>query len=422
MHPSANHSLKHYLSSYLHPRVVSMLFFGISAGVPYLLITSTFYQWLLEEGLSQSVITSFAIYTLPLSIKFLWAHWIDHLKIPGLHRLGQYRSWFIFSQLGVMISLIFLSQVVSSENLYLTAGAVFLVSFFSATQDITLGAYRVTILTKEQQAFGSSQIVIGYRIGILLSGGVALYASGIWGWSIVYTCLAFVQIQGMITVLLNPEPAATKNHQKRIRSYELHRVIQVLYLEFFSKAKWGLFLLYIFLFKFGDATLNTFTWVFLRKVGFTKEEISLSVSIGFFANALGAALAGSIIDRFKIKTSLFITAGLQMVVFLTLWIQAAYPKDHALMTTTIVLENFVCGFAATCVYTLFAYRVSKRFSAIQYTFFASFASFSKVIIATLGGFLLKNLEWPDFFAIMFIAPILSLYIIYQLHSQKKEAI
>ncbi|MDP3935917.1 MAG: MFS transporter [Alphaproteobacteria bacterium] len=397
-----------------------MLFFGISAGVPYLLITSTFYQWLLEEGLSQSVITSFAMYTLPLSIKFLWSHWIDHLKIPILHRLGQYKSWLIFSQLGVLGSLVLLSQVVGNESLYITAGIVFLVSFFTATQDITLGAYRVIMLTKDQQAFGSSQIVIGYRIGILLSGGAALYASSIWGWPIVYILLALVQIQGIITVLLNPEPPSQKTSQKRIRSYQLNRVIYVLYKEFFAKTKWALFLTYIFLFKFGDATLNTFTWIFLRNVGFTKEEISVSVSLGFFANALGAAIAGTVIDKLRIKNSLLITAGLQMLVFLTLWIQAAYPKDHTLMTITIVLENFVCGFAATCVYTLFAFKVSQRFVAIQYTFFASFASFSKVIIATLGGFLLSHYQWPEFFALMFVAPLLSVVVIYQLHNHPKK--
>jgi MFS transporter, PAT family, beta-lactamase induction signal transducer AmpG len=418
MRPTIN--LAQYVRPYMHPRVLSMLFFGISAGVPYLLITSTFYQWLLEEGLSQAVITSFAIYTLPLSIKFLWAHWVDHLKIPILHRLGQYKSWLIFSQLGVMGSLVLLSQVVGSESLYITAGVVLLVSFFTATQDITLGAYRVTMLTKEQQAFGSSQIVIGYRVGILLSGGGALYASGIWGWSIVYVLLALVQIQGIITVLMNPEPQSQRTSQKRIRSYQLNRVIYVLYKEFFTKTKWALFLTYIFLFKFGDATLNTFTWIFLRNVGFTKEEISVSVSLGFFANAMGAAIAGTVIHKLKIKNSLLITAGLQMLVFLTLWIQAAYPKDHTLMTITIVLENFVCGFAATCVYTLFAFKVTKRFVAIQYTFFASFASFSKVIIATLGGFLLTHYQWPDFFALMFIAPLLSLFVIYQLHKHQKK--
>lgn len=418
MRPTIN--LAQYVRPYMHPRVLSMLFFGISAGVPYLLITSTFYQWLLEEGLSQAVITSFAIYTLPLSIKFLWAHWVDHLKIPVLHRLGQYKSWLIFSQLGVMGSLVLLSQVVEDGNLYIIAGVIFLVSFFTATQDITLGAYRVTMLTKEQQAFGSSQIVIGYRIGILLSGGGALYASGIWGWPIVYVLLALVQIQGIITVLLNPEPQSQHTSQKRIRSYQLNRVIYVLYKEFFTKAKWALFLTYIFLFKFGDATLNTFTWIFLRNVGFTKEEISVSVSLGFFANAIGAAIAGTVIHKLKIKNSLLITAVLQMLVFLTLWIQAAYPKDHTLMTITIVLENFVCGFAATCVYTLFAFKVSKRFVAIQYTFFASFASFSKVIIATLGGFLLTHYQWPEFFGLMFIAPLLSLFVIYQLHNHQKE--
>lgn len=161
-------NLAQYIRPYFHPRVLSMLFFGISAGVPYLLITSTLYQWLLEEGLSQSVITSFALWTFPLSIKFLWSHWVDNLRIPILHRLGQYRSWLILSQLGVMFTLIILSNIVSSDNLYMTAALILLVSFFTATQDITLGVYRVTILTHDQQAFGSSQIVIGYRIGILL--------------------------------------------------------------------------------------------------------------------------------------------------------------------------------------------------------------------------------------------------------------
>lgn len=417
MRPTIN--LGQYVRPYFHPRVLSMLFFGISAGVPYLLITSTFYQWLLEEGLSQSAITSFAIWTFPLSIKFLWAHWIDYLRIPILHRLGQYRSWLILSQLGVMVTLMLLSNIVSGDNLYVTAMVVLLVSFFTATQDITLGVYRVMILTHNQQAFGSSQIVIGYRIGILLSGGIALYASSIWGWSFVYVLLALVQIQGILTVLINPEPNV-KRSRKRIKSYEIHRVIYALYLEFFSKSKSALFLLYIFLFKFGDATLNTFTWIFLRNVGFTKEEISISVSMGFFANAFGAAIAGTVIDKLEIRNSLFISAALQMGVFLTLWIQATYPKDHTLMTTTIVLENFVCGFAATCVYTLFAFKVSKRFIAIQYTFFASFASLSKQLIAVMGGVLLTYYTWSQFFAWMFVAPLLSLYLIYRLNYTHKK--
>lgn len=407
-------NLAQYIHPYFHPRVLSMMFFGISAGVPYLLITSTFYQWLLEEGLSQSVITSFALWTFPLSIKFLWSHWVDNMRIPILHKLGQYRSWLVLSQLGVMLTLIVLSNIVSGDHLYMTAFLILLVSFFTATQDITLGVYRVTILTRDQQAFGSSQIVIGYRIGILLSGGLALYASNIWGWSCVYVGLALVQIQGILTVLLNPEPVVQRP-KKQIRSFEIHRVIYVLYLEFFSKAKSWVFMLYIFLFKFGDATLNTFTWIFLRNVGFTKEEISISVSMGFFANALGAAIAGTVINKLNIRNSLYITAGLQMIVFLTLWIQAAYPKDHVLMTTTIVSENFVCGFAATCVYTLFAFKVSKRFVSIQYTFFASFASLSKQLIAVLGGLLLTYYSWTQFFAWMFIAPLISLYVIYRLN-------
>jgi hypothetical protein len=98
-----------------------MVLFGISAGVPYLLITSTLYQWLLEEGLSESTITAFAVFTFPFSLKVFWSHFIDALKIPFLHRFGQYRSWFVLSQVSIFASLITLSQVVHTQNILLIA-------------------------------------------------------------------------------------------------------------------------------------------------------------------------------------------------------------------------------------------------------------------------------------------------------------
>lgn len=412
---------RNFLSHYFHPRVLSMLFFGISAGVPYLLITTTFYMWLLEEGTSQTVITSFAICTLPSSFKFLWAHWVDQLKLPILHRLGQYRSWFIFSQFGVLASLIFLSQVVVGGQLYVMAIAAVLVSFFAAIQDIAFGAYRVMILTKDQQPFGSSLMVIGYRVGSWLSAGGVLLLLSMWTWPAVYVALALVQLQGMLTAFCNPEPEAPRLQQKRIRYYQFNRVIRVLYQEFFTQPKWRYFLLYIFLFKFGDAALNAFMWIFIKKIGFSKEEITLAVNLGFGTNVFGAILAGIVIHRLKIKISLYGTAFLQMLIFLTLVIQAVYPKDETLMYTTLLLANFVCGFAAACIYTKFAYNVTKRFSAIQYTFFASFASLSKTVIVSVGGWLLMGLSWPTFFALMFAAPLVSIMVIHHLYKHQKEA-
>jgi PAT family beta-lactamase induction signal transducer AmpG len=407
---------QHYpsLEKYLHPRVLSMVLFGISAGVPYLLITSTLYQWLLEEGLSESTITAFAVFTFPFSLKVFWSHFIDALKIPFLHRFGQYRSWFVLSQVSIFASLITLSQVVHTQNILLIALVVLWVSFSTATQDITLGGYRVALLTHEQQPYGSGQLVIGYRIGILLGGGGALFLSSYFGWKITYIIMAFLQIQGMLTVFLNPEPM----HKKRrttIRFYQLNRVAIVLYKEFMGQSKWLATLLYIFLFKFGDATLNTFTWLFLRQVGFTKEEIAFSVGLGFFTNAIGATLASFYIDRFSIRKALYITAVLQICIFVTLWWQAAYPKDASLMMLSITLENAACGFAATCIYTLFAYKVTSRFQTIQYTFLASFSSFSKMLISTVGGFLLSSVIWSDFFAIMCIAPIVSMGVLYYIY-------
>ena len=71
------------LRMFLHPRVVTMLFLGFSAGVPILLIFSSLSLWLREAGAERAAVTYFSWAALGYSFKFVWAPLVDSYRYPG---------------------------------------------------------------------------------------------------------------------------------------------------------------------------------------------------------------------------------------------------------------------------------------------------------------------------------------------------
>jgi PAT family beta-lactamase induction signal transducer AmpG len=132
---------------FIHPRVITMLFLGFSAGVPILLIFSTLGLWLNEAGVVKSSITFFSWAALGYSFKFVWAPLVDRLPLPFLTKfLGRRRSWMFISQLAIMVSIWLMSAVdpqANIDNLELMAIGAVLLGFSSATQDIVIDAYRI---------------------------------------------------------------------------------------------------------------------------------------------------------------------------------------------------------------------------------------------------------------------------------------
>ena len=210
------------IKAFCHPRVITMLFLGISAGVPLLLIFSSLSLWLREAGVARSAVTYFSWAALGYSFKFVWAPLIDTLPLPWLTRmLGRRRAWLLLSQLMIIlaISLMALTDP-ATTTLAIMALAAVLLGFSSATQDIVIDAYRIESADNDLQALMASSYIAGYRIGMLISGaGVLLLASYFgstmaaysylaWQWS--YLAMALVMLIGVTTTLIIREPAMNK--------------------------------------------------------------------------------------------------------------------------------------------------------------------------------------------------------------------
>lgn len=209
------------IKAFIHPRVITMLFLGFSAGVPILLIFSSLGLWLREAGVSKSSVTFFSWAALGYSFKFVWAPLVDKLPIPFLtDLLGRRRSWMLLSQIAIIIAILWMAQTdpTNPTSLTLMAMAAVLLGFSSATQDVVIDAYRIESANVDLQTLMSSTYIAGYRIGMLVAGAGALYLASYFGsdkgsynyqaWQYSYSIMAGVMLVGVATTLIIKEPEA----------------------------------------------------------------------------------------------------------------------------------------------------------------------------------------------------------------------
>ena len=211
-----------------NPKVIALLFLGLSAGIPILLIFSTLSVWLREAGVDRATIGFFSWAALGYAFKFIWAPLIDKLPVPILSNLlGRRRAWLLVSQFLIILSLLLMSVSDPSQSLTTLATFTVLLGFSAATQDIVIDAYRIEVADIDLQGVMSSAYIAGYRIGMLIAGAGALELAGFFdggngyalaAWSKTYMAMAAVMVVGVITTCVIAEPKSIDTDNRLLKS------------------------------------------------------------------------------------------------------------------------------------------------------------------------------------------------------------
>ena len=138
------------------PRMLVAFVMGFSCGLPLLLTGSVLQAWLKKSGVDLGTIGLFNLVGLPYAFKFLWAPVMDRFT---LRLLGRRRGWLLIAQVALIGSLVLLAFSHPAISPWWLALMAFLVTFFSASQDIVVDAYRREDLTDRQLGLGSSLYV-----------------------------------------------------------------------------------------------------------------------------------------------------------------------------------------------------------------------------------------------------------------------
>ena len=374
-------------------KMAALALLGFASGLPLFLTERTLQAWMTKSNVDLTTIGLFALVTLPYTLKFLWAPFMDRYVPPIL---GRRRGWLLITQVLLLISIFAMSLHDPTRGLQLLAFNAVMIAFFSASQDIVGDAYRTDVLREREMGAGAAMWVVGYRVALIVTGSFAFIMADRIGWPAVYMALSGLMLVGIAADFFAPEPVL-----RDAPPQSLTDAVVLPFKEFFQRSglATGLFmLLFIVLYRYADWLAQTMATPFFLKTGFSQTEVGVVVGgIGLAATIVGVLVGGVIIAKIGLNKSLWAALGVQAITNLMYYMLAIQGKSTTLLTSAIVIENLAYGFVTASLLGYLMSVCNKRFSATQFALLSSLAAASRSIIVAPAGKWAETMGWPTFF-------------------------
>jgi len=424
------------LNTYKDKRFLSIFCFGISSGFPWIMIGSVLSAWLKDENLSRSAIGLFGIIFATYSFNFLWSPLLDKLKPPFL---GQRRGWIMAMQGAVVVCCLVMSQLSAATDLFYIALVGLFIAIASSTQDIAIDGFRIDTIAendKDGMSAASSVATAGWWTGYGGLGAIPFYLADYtsYTWPDIYLLLAVMMLLLMVATLLTNEPEIDRKALLSQITHEtgsgvlywLRTTLITPFSEFFSRNGVKLaasFLLFIFLFKIGEAFLGRMSIVFYKEIGFSNSDIgTYSKLLNWWVTIVFSLLGGLVNIRYGIYKGLMI-AGIAMAASnLMFALIAQTGPSTGLLAITVIVDGFTGAWSTVAMVAFISLLCNRAFSATQYALMASLSVAGRTLVASSSGFVVDALDgnWSLFFIATALMVIPSLCFLYSIRENIKK--
>ena len=456
-------SLSEMLSLYFEKRMARIFLLGIISGFPWILIGTSLTLWLRENDFSRTDVGLFSLIFLVYGFNFLWAPLIDRIRIPWLtNKIGHRRGWIVTMQLIILLSLLSWSITDPKVNIWLVALIGLIISSASATQDIVVDALRIEQVEKTEgrsMSAGAGVAVIGWFTGYKIGGIIALFTADYFQnlgfqnyWQITFIILTTIIIACNIGLMFVPEQQSTERQAEQKNTDQLiidklgssnliARVIAWIigtvigpFISFFKSKgiKIALYIIiFLFLFKIGEAFLGKMSVVFYDDMGFSKRQIGIySKGFGWIITVV-FTLVGSLFSiRSGVVKGMFIAGILMASTNLLFSVLAWYGKSELLFATAVILDEITSAISTVVFVVFISLLVDRTYTATHYALMASLATFGKNVFSAFSGFVVDKLEflsnsenlhnhWAVFFIITAVMVIPSLIFLWFIRNKLK---
>ena len=426
------------LKTFNDKRYLSIFLFGISSGFPWIMIGSVLSAWLKDEGLSRSAIGLFGIIFATYSFNFLWSPLVDKLKPP---LLGQRKGWIFAMQGCIVLLCLGMSQLSATYDLDYVALIGLLIAVASATQDIAIDGFRIDCVEKEDKdgmSAASSVATAGWWTGYGGLGAIPFFLADLttWSWPNIYLLLSVIMVLLMCATCIADEPQIDReallekitdaNATSSPLAYWIRTTLITPFAEFFNRNGVKLaasFLLFIFLFKIGEAFLGRMSIVFYKEVGFSNSDIATySKLLNWWVTIVFSLLGGLVNIRYGIYRGLMI-AGVAMAASNLLFALIAQTgPSTSLLAITVIVDGFTGAWSTVAMVAFISLLCNRAFSATQYALMASLSVAGRTLVASSSGIVVDSLNgnWSLFFIITAVMVIPSLCFLYSIRHHIKR--
>lgn len=430
----------------LDRRLAAIFVLGMASGYPFVLWGSAMTAWLKESGLTRSAIGVFGTVAAVYSLHFLWSPLVDRVRVPVLGRMGQRRGWILGMQIPLALCTLALALTHPANSFRWTGILALAIAFFSATQDVAIDAYRVEIIPRDETAkiaHASAVTTAGWWSGYALLGAIPFLLADRpgWTWNRIYVLLAAMWLPLMAAVF-----AVRESAQRRDRFQEAERRYAEALARKASPGRWTRFtawlgvtlleplreffertgarlgisvMLFLLLFKLGEAFLGRMAIVFYKEVGYTDTQIGYFSKMGTGVVTIAFSMLGGFLNaRIGLIRGLLV-GGLAMassnLMFSWIALDAArvgHPSQ-SLFAAAIVVDGFTSAMSTVAFVAFISYLTSHTYTATQYALLAALGTLGRTVVSGASGFVVDALggNWSLFFVITAVMVLPSLILL-----------
>lgn len=375
------------------------------------LLTTTLQAWFSEAGLSLKYIGMLSLLGLPYLYRVLWVPFLDRYSLTPL---GKRRSWMILTQLLLLAGFVYISCFSPRMEPETMMSIAFILACVAATQDMAIEAHRSEYLQSNEQGIGASMAVFGYRMAVLVSGGLALVFAQHLGFPKVYQLMGFLMLIGAFASYFSNEPSKKEVQVQHISDSFIKPLK-----EFYARKGIVSLLMFVLLYKFAEAFTSNTSGILIpfliQGLGFSSETVGYVNKIGgLVAVILGGLAAGFIMLRLSMFKALLIFGLLQAITNFLFVMLAIKGQSIPFLVLAVVFDNFVVGMSTTAIVAMFMRVVDKRFTATQFSILTSLGALPRVFSGPLGASLQAKFGWIGLYQISVVFALFFIPFLYQI--------
>jgi PAT family beta-lactamase induction signal transducer AmpG len=288
-----------------------------------------------------------------------------------------------------------------------------------ATSDIALHGYRIELFEKGMMSKGSSFNVLGFRLGLFISGSCGLYCANLYSWPSVFLLIGACLVPGMIVIGLSKDNRILREDKTRkgLLFWAKDNFVQSI-ITLFRQDKIVYVLLLLGFYKVSDGYLDAMFIPFSRQMGFSQEDVATARAVGIFTGVIGNFIGVKVIERIGMKLSL-LTAEAFAATTNLLFILLIYLEQSTCLYLSISgVESFFSGISNIVLLSYISSICSnKKFTASHFAILTSFSMILRTLLSGASGWVAIQTGWVQFFVISSMLSIPAILCMYFLKIQ-----
>ncbi|MBR6311230.1 MAG: MFS transporter [Paludibacteraceae bacterium] len=369
-------------------------------GLPYVLVMIVSVIMYKNLGVSNAEIAFYTSWLyLPWVIKPFWSPFVDLLKTK--------RWWIVMMQFLLAVGLAGVAFLVPTSFFFQSTLAVFwLLAFASATHDIAADGFYMLSLSEENQSFFVGIRNIFYRVAMISGQGLFVMCAG-WlsksygfpmAWSIVFFAVAALLLAlSLYHRFVLPKPA--EDSEKSIGK------IGHLFASFFTKKNIVVAMLFILLYRLGEAQLAKIASPFLLDdvsqggLGLSTEQVGFIYgTIGVLFLLLGGILGGVVASVGGLKKWIWpMVLAMNVPNLVYVYFALAQPADFWIVCSGVALEQLGYGFGFTAFTLYLIYFSQGEYKTAHYAICTGFMALGMMLPGMVSGWIQETIGYQHFF-------------------------